>query len=72
QRGVSSWIGMKWAAAADAILQASMPVTESPWPDSTSTVAPMLVSTLVSPLRRGERTNTSGRSWLVRSHTSIM
>jgi hypothetical protein len=49
-----------------------MPVTESPWPGSASTVAPMLVKTLVSPLRRGDRTNTSRRSCPVSSHTSVM
>jgi hypothetical protein len=49
-----------------------MPVTESPCPGSASTVAPMLVSTLVSPPRRGERTNTLRRGCLVSSRTSVM
>lgn len=71
-RGVNSWIGMHCAAAADAILQASKPVTTSPPPEPARTVASMPVSTLTSPLRRGERTYTSHATGLVSSATSIM
>jgi hypothetical protein len=58
-RGVSCWIGMWCAAAAEAIVHASIPVTDSPWPASACTVTLTAVNILDSPRRRGERTNTS-------------
>ena len=53
-------------------MHASRPVTASPWPASARTVAPIAVNTLDSPLRRGERTNTSWLTGLVSPRTSIM